>query len=72
MEEMAYEATKKYPRPRRHGGRTTEVIIERLGDNRWKDWQKYQTVFTSNNGKKVVIHFNYDPRSGAFDDFKFK
>ena len=70
MEEMAYEATKKYPRAE-HNGRSTGIIIRKLKDKRWKNWQKYQTVFTSNNGKKVVIHFNYDPRSGAFDDFKF-
>ena len=71
MEEMAYEAAKKYPRAE-HNGRTTEIIIKELKDKRWKNWQKYETIFTSKKGENVVIHFNYDFRSGAFDDFKFK
>ncbi len=71
MEEMAYEATKKYPFEE-HSGKSLKLVKDALEDPRWKGWQKWQAVFKSNNGKVVNIHFVYDPVRKLFDDFKFK
>ena len=71
MEEMAYEAAKKYPFEE-HNGKSLKLVKDALEDPRWKGWQKWQAVFKSNNGKVVNIHFVYDPARKLFDDFKFK
>ena len=71
MEEMAYEAAKKHPFEE-HSGKELLKLADKIGDKRWKGWQKWQAVFKSNNGKVVNIHFVYDPVRKLFDDFKFK
>ena len=47
-----------------------EVVIDSLTDARWDGWQKWQIVYRTTDSK-ITIHFNYDPISGLFDDFKF-
>ncbi|MCL2859320.1 MAG: hypothetical protein FWF46_01855 [Oscillospiraceae bacterium] len=37
-----------------------------INDLRWENWEKRAT-----NINGVEIHFNYDPVTGQFDDFKF-
>ena len=46
----------------------------KLGDTRWLDsegWVKMQSIVENSNGK-TVIHYVYNTKTGAFDDFKFK
>ncbi len=45
-----------------------------LQDSRWpisEGWIKMQKTSTLLDGSKVTIHFNYNVRTGAFDDFKY-
>lgn len=51
----------------------TKVVIK-MNDSRWLDsdgWVKMQRVITTSKGK-ITIHFNYNTKTGDFDDFKFK
>lgn len=59
------EATREDP----FGGEMFSVC-ERLSDERWNGWQKWQYTSRSSNGDIVVIHFNYDGEYW-YDDFKF-
>jgi hypothetical protein len=50
----------------------TKVPLE-MGDTRWSatdGWVKMQNVVKTTSGK-TTIHFNYNPKTGAFADFKF-
>lgn len=67
FESMAMDATRRFP----FGGETTVNNLS-LSDQRWSGWQKWQTIYRSNEGRNVVIHFVYDPINILFDDFKFK
>jgi filamentous hemagglutinin len=55
-------------------GNTIRILYEagKLNDPRWPDWQKWEIVFRTSSGRKITIHFLYDPISHLFDDFKFK
>lgn len=47
----------------------------KMNDSRWPEssgWSKMQNVVTTSDGSKIIIHFNYNEITGAFDDFKFK
>ena len=46
--------------------------IQSLDDERWLKWEKWEIIFRTNEGRKINIHFNYDPINKLFDDFKFK
>ena len=51
-----------------------EIPIK-LNDKRWKasdGWVKMQTIVETNDGSRITIHYMYNKRTGAFDDFKFK
>ena len=51
-----------------------EIPIK-LNDKRWKasdGWVKMQTIVETNDGSRITIHYMYNNRTGAFDDFKFK
>ena len=64
LEQMAMEQAKIDPLSQ------GKVIIDELGDIRWKGWQKWQISYPTSDGN-ITIHFNYDPIRGLFDDFKF-
>ena len=64
-EQLAMEACMADP----FGGEMFSVC-ERLSDERWNGWQKWQYTSRSSNGDIVVIHFNYDGEYW-YDDFKF-
>ncbi|WP_185551744.1 hypothetical protein [Listeria booriae] len=53
-------------------GNTVRMIIDNLGDTRWKGWEKWEIVYRTKDGQKATIHFTYDPKNKLFDDFKFK
>lgn len=53
-------------------GNTVRLVVDELGDKRWAGWEKWEIVFRTNEGRKITIHFNYDPIYELFDDFKFK
>ena len=53
-------------------GNTIRHIVASLDDERWLKWEKWEIIFRTNEGRKINIHFNYDPINKLFDDFKFK
>ena len=69
MEEMAMKAILENPN-------LGKVVMEgAMNDSRWLGWSKMQYSITSENGVKVVIHYNGKFENGvlkAVDDFKFK
>lgn len=71
VEEIAMDNTKKNPFNPGEGNSVRRVIDE-LGDERWKNWEKWEVVYRTDSGRKVTIHFSYDPVNHLFDDFKFK
>ena len=45
-----------------------------LKDSRWLSsdgWCKMQNDVELSNGKRITIHFVYNPKKRLFDDFKF-
>ena len=53
---------------------TTAVPTKNMNDPRWlgsEGWVKMQKINKTSNGK-INIHFNYNTKTGKFDDFKFK
>jgi RHS repeat-associated protein len=52
----------------------TAVPTKNMNDPRWlgsEGWVKMQKIIKTSNGK-INIHFNYNTKTGMFDDFKFK
>jgi peptidoglycan hydrolase-like protein with peptidoglycan-binding domain len=52
----------------------TAVPTKNMNDPRWlgsEGWVKMQKFIKTSNGK-INIHFNYNTKTGKFDDFKFK
>jgi len=46
-----------------------------MSDKRWpksEGWEKWQQIFEFDDGTQINIHYVKNPRTGAFDDFKFK
>ena len=54
----------------------TAVPTKNMNNPRWRGsegWVKMQNIIETSNGKiKINIHFNYNTKTGKFDDFKFK
>ena len=48
-----------------------KLIIQDLGDARFRGMEKWQYVLTSKEGRDTVIHYVRDPRTGRLLDFKF-
>jgi len=52
----------------------TVVPTKNMNDPRWlgsEGWVKMQRIIKTSN-EKISIHFNYNTKTGKFDDFKFK
>ena len=49
-----------------------KVIMKDLSDPKYRNMIKMQYVVTSDSGKKTVIHYVYNPKTGERMDFKFK
>ncbi|MED5052159.1 S-layer protein, partial [Anoxybacillus rupiensis] len=52
----------------------TRVPTKNMNDPRWlgsEGWVKMQRVVKTSKGN-INIHFNYNTKTGKFDDFKFK
>jgi filamentous hemagglutinin len=63
MDQMVLDAAKN--------GAGNPVPIK-LGDPRFKGMEKYRYGETSASGKKSVVHYVRDPKTGRTMDFKFK
>ncbi len=48
-----------------------EMIIDKLGDERFKGWEKWEYRVKSANGRDSVVHYVRDPQTGRLKDFKF-
>lgn len=68
IEEMAIDGTKSEPFT---SGASTYKITDNIGDKRWSGWEKWQVIYETSKGRSVNIHFNYNPKTGYYDDFKF-
>jgi hypothetical protein len=47
-------------------------LIDNLGDDRFKGWEKWEYKVKSAEGRDSVVHYVRDPASGNLMDFKFK
>lgn len=69
-EELAMDGAKRNPFNPGEGD-SSKKIMSNMGDPRWPGWEKWQIVYYLESGRKIVIHFLYDPINKLFDDFKF-
>ena len=70
-EEIAMKGAKTNPFDQGEGN-ALRRIVDKIRDDRWKNWEKWQIVSRTKEGRKITIHFNYDPVNKLYDDFKFK
>lgn len=63
QDEMALDAVKQ-------GKIKSKKLDIELNDPRYKGMDKMQAIVTSNEGKKTVIHYVRDPKTGRMMDFK--
>jgi hypothetical protein len=68
IEEMAMDSTMKNPFDSGEGN-SVRKIIDSLNDLRWKGWEKWEVVYRTDSGRRIIIHFSYDSINVLFDDF---